>query len=74
MSVRTRKAIGTIGILFLLALYLPIAMVVGANYFAHAHTALQITYFLLAGIAWVVPAGWIIRWMSRSPDAGGNEL
>jgi len=67
MQKRARKFAGTILILLLLAVYLPIAMVVGANHFAHASTILQIVYFLVAGIAWIIPAGLIIRWMAR-PD------
>lgn len=68
MQKRARKFTGTIFILLLLASYLPVAMVIGANHFAHAHTLLQILYFLVAGIAWVIPAGLIIRWMVH-PDA-----
>lgn len=67
MGIRTRKFIGTIGILILLAVYLPIAMVIGGNYFADANVFGQVGYFLVAGIAWVLPAGLLIRWMQR-PD------
>lgn len=28
---------------------------------------LLVTFFAIAGLAWIVPAMWIIRWMSR-PD------
>lgn len=69
MQIRTRKFIGTIAILVTLGVYLPVAMLVGANHFAHANAVAQIAYFLIAGILWVVPAGLVIRWMAR-PDAG----
>lgn len=72
MNIRMRKLVGTIALLALLALYLPLAMVVGANHFAHAHTVLQIAYFLAAGLLWVLPAGLLVRWMSR-PDPTGPE-
>ena len=68
MNIRTRKFIGTIALLATLGIYLPLAMLVGANHFSHAATALQIIYFLVAGVLWVLPAGLIIRWMAR-PDA-----
>lgn len=70
MGIRTRKLVGTVAILMLLALYLPLAMLVGANHFAHAATLWQIAYFLVAGVIWVIPAGLLIRWMAR-PDAEG---
>ena len=30
----------------------------------------QFAYFLVAGILWVLPAGWIIRWMYAAPREG----
>ncbi len=68
MHIRTRKFVGTVVILATLAVYLPVAMLIGANHFAHAAAGLQIIYFLVAGVVWVVPAGLVIRWMAR-PDA-----
>lgn len=67
MRIRSRKLFGTIAILLLLGIYLPLAMVVGANHFAHAGVGWQVLYFLTAGIIWVIPAGLLIRWMAR-PD------
>lgn len=67
MRMRTRKFLGLIAILALLAVYVPIAMLVGANHFTHAGALWQILYFLSAGLAWVLPAGFIVRWMLR-PD------
>lgn len=67
MRIRSRKLFGTIAILLLLGIYLPVAMVVGANHFAHAGVGWQVLYFLTAGMVWVIPAGLLIRWMAR-PD------
>lgn len=67
MGIRARKLVGTIMLVVLLFLYLPLAMLVGANHFAHAATLWQVLYFLAAGTIWVIPAGFLIRWMSR-PD------
>lgn len=69
MRIRSRKLFGTLAILLLLGIYLPLAMVVGANHFAHAGVGWQVLYFLSAGIIWVIPAGLLIRWMAR-PDPG----
>lgn len=67
MRMKTRKFLGLLSILALLAVYLPLAMLIGANHFANAGAFWQLTYFLAAGLAWVPPAGWIVRWMLR-PD------
>lgn len=65
MHSRTRKFIGTIALLAILGFYVPVAMIVGANHFAHAGAGWQVIYFLGAGLLWIVPAGLIIRWMAR---------
>lgn len=67
MTIKTRKFLGMLAILALLALYVPLAMLIGANHFAHAGALWQALYFLTAGLAWVLPAGFIVRWMVR-PD------
>jgi len=65
---RTRKFLGLLAILALLAVYIPIAMLIGANHFAHAGAGWQLLYFIVSGLAWVVPARFIVKWMVR-PDA-----
>jgi hypothetical protein len=67
MLARIRKLIGTIALLVFLALYAWTAGVVGAGRITLAPSWAQFAYFLVAGLAWVVPAGLLIRWMQR-PD------
>jgi Protein of unknown function (DUF2842) len=67
MAARTRKLIGTIVLLVFLGLYAWGAGVIGAGRIAFAPAWAQFAYFLSAGLAWVVPAGRLIRWMQR-PD------
>jgi hypothetical protein len=67
MPARTRKLIGTIVLLVFLALYAWSAMVIGAGRITLAPAWMQFAYFLTAGLAWVIPAGLLIRWMQR-PD------
>jgi hypothetical protein len=67
MPARTRKLIGTIVLLVFLALYAWVAGVIGAGRIMLAPAWAQLAYFLAAGLAWVVPAGLLIRWMQR-PD------
>ena len=67
MRTRTRKLIGTIVLLVFLALYAWAAAAIGAGRIALAPHWVQFAYFVTAGLAWVVPAGLLIRWMQR-PD------
>jgi hypothetical protein len=67
MNARTRKLIGAIALLVFLALYAWIAGVIGSGRITLAPAWAQFAYFLVAGLAWVAPAGLLIRWMQR-PD------
>jgi hypothetical protein len=67
MPVRRRKLIGTIVLLVFLALYVWAAGAIGAGRISTAPSWMQFAYFVAAGLAWVVPAGLLIRWMQR-PD------
>jgi len=63
---RTRKLIGTIVLLTSLAVYATIAAAIGAGRIALAPQWVQFAFFVTAGLAWVIPAGLLIRWMQRS--------
>ena len=67
MTARTRKLIGTIVFLLGLALYATAAAVIGSGRIALAPQWVQFAFFVTAGLAWVIPAGLLIRWMQR-PD------
>jgi hypothetical protein len=67
MPARTRKLLGTMLLLLFIALYAWAAAAIGAGRIALAPAWAQFAYFLAAGLAWVVPAGLLIRWMQR-PD------
>lgn len=67
MTMRTRKFIGAVSLLVFLAAYSIVAMAFGASQIVGGSNLLQVLYFLTAGLAWVVPAGLLIRWMQR-PD------
>jgi hypothetical protein len=67
MPARTRKFIGTVVLLVFLPFYAWAAVVIGAGRITAAPAWMQFAYFLTAGLAWVVPAGFLIRWMQR-PD------
>jgi hypothetical protein len=67
MTARRRKLIGTVVLLVFLAVYAWAAAAIGAGRIAHAAAGAQFAFFLIAGLAWVVPAAFLIRWMQR-PD------
>ena len=67
MTQRTRKLLGTFGLLALVVVY---SIVVGAIYanFLGGQAWWLLIFFAIAGMGWFFPATWIIRWMSK-PDA-----
>lgn len=67
MSARTRKLVGTVALLAFLAIYTGVVMAISSGRITEAHGLVQLAYFLIAGLLWVVPAGLLIRWMQR-PD------
>lgn len=67
MNARTRKLIGTVVLLVFLALYAWVTAAIGAGRITLAPHWAQLAYFVVAGLAWVVPAALLIRWMQR-PD------
>jgi hypothetical protein len=67
MRVRARKLIGTVALLTFLAVYALAVASIGAGRITSAPALAQFAFFLVAGLAWVVPAGLLIRWMQR-PD------
>jgi hypothetical protein len=69
MRVRQRKLVGTFATVGFLTLYCLIAMALGGALVVGRPPAVEIAYFVVAGIAWLPAVMIIIRWMSR-PDAG----
>ncbi len=68
MTMRKRKLIGTVLLVLFLTAYALLAMVLGASRIVDGPYIFQVVYFLLAGLAWIIPAGILIRWMAR-PDS-----
>lgn len=61
--VRLRKLIGMIALVGFVCLYALLAMGLAAIVLPSRGHAFQMAYYVVAGLAWVVPAGLIIRWM-----------
>ena len=67
MRIRTRKLIGTIGLLALVTLWAVLAMAF-AQFALRAQNGIVVfLFYMVAGIGWVLPAMPIVAWMQR-PD------
>ena len=67
MRQRTRKLVGTILLVVFVSFYALAAMTVAAAKLPGTSGWTQLAYFVIAGLAWVIPAGALIYWMQR-PD------
>ena len=65
MTPRQRKFIGMVAIVAFLILYCLIAMAIGGMVAVGLPMLLEISFFIIAGIAWLPVVMFIIRWMSR---------
>ncbi len=67
MSIRTRKLVGAILLLLFLAVYSLAAMLVAVVLQVNGSKAAELAFYVVAGLLWVVPAGWLVKWMQK-PD------
>ena len=68
MTIRTRKLLGTIALLVLVAVWSLMGMTVAQTPWLANSGLLQAVFYVVAGLGWVLPAMPIISWMAR-PDA-----
>jgi uncharacterized membrane protein YdfJ with MMPL/SSD domain len=67
MTIRTRKLIGTIGLLVLVVIWSLTGMVIAQTPLLASSKLAQAIFYVVAGLGWVLPAMPLISWMSR-PD------
>jgi hypothetical protein len=67
MKIRQRKLLGTVALLVLVIVWSLLAMAFAQAPWIAASRLIQFTYYVVAGLGWVLPAMPIISWMSR-PD------
>lgn len=67
MTQSTRKLLGTVLTLIVLAAYAWLATLVYERFLTGAAPLALLAYFIVAGLFWAVPVSFIIRWMAR-PD------
>jgi len=71
MKIRTRKLIGSIGLMAFVLAYMALAMEVTTVLLSGANGLVQAIGFATAGLLWIIPAGAIISWMAKSGSANG---
>lgn len=67
MKQRQRKAWGTVFTLIILVAWTVLGMWIYETYLVGAHNLIHLAFFVAFGLAWVLPAMVVIRWMAK-PD------
>jgi hypothetical protein len=67
LSPRTKTLIGTLLILVWLFFYTLFAMRLAVAILPGAHWAAEMVYYAFAGMAWIIPPGFLIQWMAAEP-------
>lgn len=68
MTLRTRKLVGAIVLVIFLAVYALAAMMVAIMLQVNGSKVAELVYYPVAGLLWVLPSMWLVKWMQR-PDA-----
>jgi hypothetical protein len=67
MPVRLRKLLGGVVLIVLVLTWSLLAMALAQSPAIKANGVIEVIYYVLAGLGWVLPALPLVRWMSR-PD------
>jgi hypothetical protein len=67
MPVRLRKFVGAIMLIALVVTWALLAMALAQSAVVKTNGLIEVIYYIVAGLGWVLPAMPLIRWMSR-PD------
>lgn len=68
MTIRTRKLIGTVGLLVLVSIWGLVTMALAQSVLTDINGFVAAIFYVVAGLGWVLPAMPLVSWMSR-PDA-----
>jgi hypothetical protein len=64
-----RKLVGTVALVLFISVYALTAMTVAAAKLPGTSGWMQLAYYAVAGLIWVIPAGVLISWMAK-PSRG----
>lgn len=68
MTQSTRKLVGTVLLLLFVIVYALLALAAAVVLQVNSGKFVELAFYVVAGLLWVVPAAWLIKWMSK-PDA-----
>lgn len=63
MTPRIRKLVGTVLLLIVLTVYALLVMLAATVLVTGGNKLVELVFYAIAGLAWVLPAGYLIRWM-----------
>ena len=66
MPIRLRKLIGAVALIVLVTIWSLIAMALAQLPVIKANGLLEVIYYVLAGLGWVLPGVLLVKWMSRA--------
>lgn len=69
----TRALMGTMLLVGFMIVYIFAAMLLGAALLPGRNPVAEFIYYAIAGLAWVPPAGLIIRWMYQRRNAPASR-
>jgi hypothetical protein len=65
MPIRRRKLIGAIALIVLVVTWALVAMALAQAPVIKANGVVEVIYYVVAGLGWVLPAMPLVAWMSR---------
>jgi len=65
MPIRLRKLIGAVVLIVLVLTWALVAMALAQSPVVKANGLIEVIYYVVAGLGWVLPAMPLVRWMSR---------
>ena len=66
MPIRLRKLIGAVALIVLVTTWSLIAMALAQLPIIKANGLVEVIYYVLAGLGWVLPGMLLVKWMSRA--------
>ena len=69
MSIRLRKLIGAVALIALVVSWALLAMAIAQLPAIKANGLVEVIYYVVAGLGWVLPAMPLVKWMSRPDNA-----
>ncbi len=67
MPIRLRKLIGAVVLIVLVVTWALVAMALAQSPVVKANGLIEVIYYVVAGLGWVLPAMPLVKWMSSEP-------